>query len=72
MHGIRSCRLMCRKWLRLYQTMRNLTSGNLGILLMVIQLRVSGLKKSKVVYLLDLFEGRGEKGQCDLVCLEHL
>ena len=59
-HGIRSCRLM---WLRLDQTMRNLTSGDLGILLVVIQLRVTGLKKTKVVYLLDLFEGRGEKGQ---------
>ena len=29
-------------------------------------------EKTKVVYLLDLFEGRGEKGQCDLVCLERL
>ena len=68
-HEIRSCRLM---WLRLDQTMRNLTSGDLGILLVVIQLRVTGLKKTKVVYLLDLFEGRGEKGQCDLMCLECL
>ena len=24
------------------------------------------------MYLLDLFEERGEKGQCDLVCVEHL
>ena len=24
------------------------------------------------MYLLDLFEGRGEKGQCDLVCVECL
>ena len=68
-HGIRTCRLM---WLRLDQTMRNLTSGDLGILLVVIQLRVTGLKKTKVVYLLDLFEGRREKGQWDLVCLERL
>ena len=52
--------------------MRNITSGDLGILLVVIQLRVTGLKKTKVVYLLDLFEGTGEKGQCDLVCLESL
>ena len=69
MHRIRSCRLM---WLRLDQTMRNLTSGDLGILLVVIQLRVTGMKKSKVLYLLDLFEGRGEKGQWDLACLERL
>ena len=48
-----------RKWLRLYQTMRNLTSGDLGILLVVIQLGVTGLNKTKVVYLLDLFEGKG-------------
>ena len=52
--------------------MRNLASGDLGILLVVVQLRVTGLKKIKVLYLLDLFEGRGEKGQWDLVCLEHL
>ena len=52
--------------------MRNITSGDLGILLVVIQLRVTGLKKSKVLYLLDLFEGSGEKGQWDLVCLERL
>ena len=24
------------------------------------------------MYLLDLFEGRGENGQCDFVCVEHL
>ena len=69
MHGICSCRLMS---LRLDQTMRTLTSGDLGILLVVIQLRITGLKKTKVVYLLDLFEGRGEKGQWDFVCLERL
>ena len=39
---------------------------------MVTELGVTGLKKTKVVYLLDLFEGTGEKGQCDLVCLESL
>ena len=37
--------------------MRNLTSGDLGILLVVIQLGVTGLKKTKVVYLLDLCKG---------------
>ena len=36
---------------------------------MVIQLRVIGLKKTRVVYLLDLFERREEKGQYDLVCV---
>ena len=52
--------------------MRNLTSGDLGILLVVIQLGVTGLKKTKVVHLLDLFEGRREMGEFDLVCLERL
>ena len=51
-----------RKWLRLYETIRNLTSGDLGILLVVIRLGVTGLKKTRVVYLLDLFEGRGRRG----------
>ena len=69
MHGICSYWLM---QLRLDQTMRNLTSGDLGMLLVGIQLRVTGLKKTKIVYLLDLFEGRGEKGQWDLARLERL
>ena len=30
------------------------------------------LKKIRLVYLLDLFEGRRKKGQCDLVCVERL
>ena len=32
---------------------------------MVIRLRVIGLEKARVAYLLDLFEERGEKEQCD-------
>ena len=61
-----------RKWLRLFQTIRIPHSGDLVILLVVIRLRVSRLKKNRVVYLLDLFEGRVGKGQCDLVCLDCL
>ena len=60
-----------RKWLRLYQTIRNLIFGDLGILLVVIRLGVARSKKTRVVYLLDLFEGRGEKGQYDLVRVEY-
>ena len=50
-----------RQWLRLYQTIRNLTSGDLGILLVVIRSGVTRLKKTRVAYLLDLFEGRGAR-----------
>ena len=39
---------------------------------MVIQLGVIRLKKAKVEYLLDLFEGRWHKEQCDLVSVERL
>ena len=49
-------------WLRLNQTIRNLTSGEMGILLVVTPSGVTRLKKIRIVYLLDLFEGRGEKG----------
>ena len=28
------------------------------------------MKKIRLLYLQDLFEGRGEKGQCKLVCVE--
>ena len=55
------------KWLRFDQTIRNLTSGDLVIPLVMIPLGVTRLRKTSVVYLLDLFEGRGEKRQCDLV-----
>ena len=58
-----------RKWLRLYQAIRNPTSGDLEIRLVVIHMGVTGFEKTSVVYLLDLFEGREEKGQCDLVCV---
>ena len=47
-----------RKWLSFGQTIRNLNSGALGIPLVVSRLGVAGLKKTGVVYLLDLFEGR--------------
>ena len=30
------------------------------------------IEQDMVVYLLDLFEGRWEKGQCDLVFVVHL
>ena len=60
------------KWLRLYRTIRSLTSGGIGIPLVVILLGVTGLKKTRVVYLLDLSEGRGENEQCDLMPVECL
>ena len=37
-----------RKWLRFNQTIRNLTSGDLGIPFMVIQLGVTGLEKTRL------------------------
>ena len=49
------------KWLRLYQTIRNLTSGDVGIPLVVIRPGVAGWKKFRLLYLVDLFEGRGGK-----------
>ena len=59
-----------RQWLRLYQAMRNLTCGDMGIPLVETRQEVTGLKKIRLVYLLELFQGRGEKGQCDLMCVE--
>ena len=58
--------------MRLDETIRNLTSGDLVNLLVVIQLGVTRLKKTRVVYLLNLFEGRVEKQKCDLVFRVHL
>ena len=56
----------------IFQTVKNLTSDDLEIPLMVVQPRVTGLKKTRLVHLSDLFEGRGEKGQCDLVRVDCL
>ena len=39
------------------------------MLLVMIRLGVTGLKIYWVMYLLDLFEGRGENGKCNLVCV---
>ena len=58
--------------MRLDQAIRNLTCDDFGIPLVVIQLGETRLKKTRVAYLQDVFEGRGEKGQCDLVCDVHL
>ena len=44
----------------------------MGILLVVMRLGVSGLKNFMLVYTQGLFEERGEKGWCDLVCVECL
>ena len=63
---------LTRKWLRFDQTIRNLTSGDLGILLVVIRLGVTRRKKTMAVYLLDLFQERGENEKFDLVRVECL
>ena len=55
------------KQLRLNQAIRNLTSGDLESQLVVIGLRVTELKKTRVVYLLDLFGRKGLKWWCDFI-----
>ena len=47
--------------MRLDQTVRNLACGDVDILLVMIRLGVTILKKTKFVHLLDLLGGRGEK-----------
>ena len=71
MHEICVGRLVYKEVVEALSNTKNLSSGDLGILLVLIRLRVTGLKKDQGVYLLDLFEGRGEEGQCDLVCVER-
>ena len=55
------------KQLRLNQTVRSLTCGDIEVLLVVIRLGVTGLKKTRLVYLLDLLGKRGEERWCDLL-----
>ena len=45
MHGIGRCRLVYKEVVGVDQTKRNLTSGDLRIPVVVIQLGVTGLKK---------------------------
>ena len=40
---------------------KNVNCGDLEVLLVVIRLGVTGLKKTGLVYHLDLFEGMGER-----------
>ena len=47
------------------QTTINLICGDLEISVAMIRLRVNGLKKPGLVYLLDLFGEREEQGWCD-------
>ena len=58
--------------MRFDQTIRNITSGDLGIPFLLIRPVVPGLKKTRFAHLPDMFELRGEQGQCDLVCEECL
>ena len=50
---------------------RKFSSGDFGIPLVMSRLGVTGGKRTRVVCFSDLFEARGEKGQCGLVCVEH-
>ena len=49
-----------RKWLRFHQTIRNLTSGDLGVLLLVIRLGLTGLKDQGCVSPRPPWGSRGE------------
>ena len=62
MHGGRSCRLV---WKEVVEALSNYENKNSYFW----WFERSEFKKTIVVYLLDLFEERGEKGQCDLVCV---
>ena len=56
------------KQLRLDQTIRNFTCGDLEIPFVVIGLGVTGLKKIGFVYHIDLFGGGGRSGGV-ILCL---
>ena len=67
-HGICNCSLVYwEEVVRLRQTIRNLIFGDVEILLVVIQLGVTRLKKTGFVYLLVIVWRKGEKCWCDLV-----
>ena len=48
--------------LKLDEVIRNLTCSDLEILLLVIGLGIAELKKTRFVYLLDFFLGKGGEG----------
>ena len=54
-------------WLRLDQTRRDLTCGDLEIPLVAIRVGKTEPKNNKFVCHLDLLGGSGKKGWCDLV-----
>ena len=59
------------KWFRQDRSIRDPTCDDLEILLALIQLGVTGLKKVNFVFFLHLLGGRGKKGRCDLVYVER-
>ena len=60
------------KQLRSNRSIRDPTCGDLEILLVLIQLGVTGLKKVEFVFFLQLLRGRGKKGRCALVYLRKV
>ena len=66
-YGICSRRLIYSEALRLDQTM---IRGDLEIPLVIIQMGVTGLKKTKLAHLLVWGKGRG--GSCSFVCVKRL
>ena len=71
MHGICNRIFVYREdVMRLHQTIRTFTFGDVEISLMVIQLGVTRLKKTGFVYLLVVVSRKGGEGVCDLVCVD--
>ena len=60
MHGIRGYRLVCKEVVET-QTKRNLTSGDMGIPLVVTLLAVTRLENVRLMYLLDLLQEEGRR-----------
>ena len=60
MHGIRGYRLVCKEVVET-QTKRNLTSGDMGIPLVVTRLVVTRLENVRLMYLLDLLQEEGRR-----------
>ena len=74
LHGIGSSRLVCKDLVQVRSNYKKSYVWWLGNLACGASAGSKWIEKDKVIYLLDLFEGRGEKEQWDLVCgasLDH-
>ena len=72
MHGICSCMLVYREVVETLSSNKKSNFWSFGNPACGDSTGSNRTEKNRVVYLLLFFDGRGDKEQCDLVCVERV